>query len=452
MSEEMKNSMDKLFSEGLKSYSEKAPAPSWDALSQQLDRKGKVRRLMVLRYAAAVVAVFLAVFAGTEFWSATTEPDSFVQHDKKVQTITDKEHPVVQSDQQMFAQNPADEDVTLLIDEKKSAEKQIAISKQQKNTFTTAKPENKERAVLFINPLKQFDAALAEARKILNPRYSDEYIHRVLGNDEMMQLADASPQRNTKSESSRWEVSGFYTPLYTYRTTGNQSFNLFKNSYTSDDDGPSSFEEAEITFSTGVTAQYAVNSKWEFESGFQFTRLGQSKSALIYKNYSVSGGSIDLSTSAGTVNGSKLDDQLNAYFATDGENAETGEYIINKEIDTELQQNFDYLEIPFLVKYKFFDEKVDFRLIGGLSTGVLVGNSAYVYLDGDKNDLGETDNIRKLLYSGVIGVGMDVSLTRRIGFRMEPTFKYALHSLNPSEEYEYQPYSLGVYTGIRMNF
>ena len=104
-------------------------------------------------------------------------------------------------------------------------------------------------------------------------------------------------------------------------------------------------------------------------------------------------------------------------------------------------QNFSYLDLPFIARYKFIDRKFDISLSGGIYTSFLMSSNAYVQtIDNQKNQIGQTDNVARFNYSGAVGIGsvsythLDVykrqeqyrSDQQRIGLKVEQHIKYCV--------------------------
>jgi len=58
-------------------------------------------------------------------------------------------------------------------------------------------------------------------------------------------------------------------------------------------------------------------------------------------------------------------------------------------MDNSLRQNFSYLELPVIMRYKLIDKTIDFNVIGGLSSNVLVNNAVYTSMDGSRQQVGK---------------------------------------------------------------
>lgn len=436
--------IDSLFRDGLKDLEQSTPAHSWDVLSDRLERQKQVRRLRLFRYAAAVAAVFIAFFLGREFSDSPESTQRFA---------TEQTQPAQNK------QGTVNEVIAVLQPENTNAS--IAPSKEPQEKTSAAvvvdqqsEPQNESRLLEQITPLSSL-AAISQLRDKPAPSLDlpQEKLQKMLQTEIQKVFHTPSNQQAMASGDGGWALGGFFSPLYTYRTTENQSFGLFDNSYKSSHDGPAAFEEGQITYTAGITANYQFSSRWKLETGLSYTKHAQSKSALVYENdLRNDPGKIDLSTSAGRINSAKLPLEIGQALTEDTQVSSSDRFVTNSKTDTEIHQHFDYIEIPLILKYKIYQDKIDVSLLSGISTAVMVSNQADVTINGQTNSLGGISNLRKFLYSSVLGFGMQYEISQGWFLNVEPTFKYALHSINPSKDYQHKPYSLGIYTGVSVGF
>jgi hypothetical protein len=120
--------------------------------------------------------------------------------------------------------------------------------------------------------------------------------------------------------------------------------------------------------------------------------------------------------------------------------------------DLKAFQYFEYLEVPLIVKYKIIDRKLDFHLLGGISTNFLAGNSVKIAGDGKKYDFGETDEITKVNYAGSVGIGFEYPVLANLMLNIEPKFRYYLNPIDKSVNLNVYPYSFGLFAGISYVF
>jgi len=117
-----------------------------------------------------------------------------------------------------------------------------------------------------------------------------------------------------------------------------------------------------------------------------------------------------------------------------------------------IDQYFQFIELPFMLRYKLLNRKLKMNLLGGLGTNVLIGNRVMLVTDNGKSRIGETRGIRTINYSGNFGFGFDYDLGKNFLFTVEPQFKYYLNNINEDISLSSRPYSIGMYTGIRYIF
>ncbi len=101
-----------------------------------------------------------------------------------------------------------------------------------------------------------------------------------------------------------------------------------------------------------------------------------------------------------------------------------------------------------LLKYKIIDQRIDFNIIGGLSTGILVDNDAYIKLNNEKHHIGKTESVNNEIYNATFGIGMNYPVSKHIIFNLEPILKYSLKPTNSFNSKDYHPYSIGFFFGL----
>lgn len=245
---------------------------------------------------------------------------------------------------------------------------------------------------------------------------------------------------------SRWEVGGQFSPVYAYRHTSVNETLLQKSATTiqGSDQNMSYYDEVEsgiASFSGGVSVKYNASNRLSVQSGVFYWKYGQVTADFLSVNKYYPDNNI-ITTSAGTV------EPLMPTETTESEPL----IAAGQAGDVNLIQNFQYLEIPLLVSYRLIEGKVDFSILGGMATNILVGNNAYLRNATDKQWIGQTTDLNSVLYSGTVGVGMDYALTRRVSFNIEPSFRYSLSSMTKGQPLSYNPYTFALFTGVRYRF
>jgi hypothetical protein len=121
-------------------------------------------------------------------------------------------------------------------------------------------------------------------------------------------------------------------------------------------------------------------------------------------------------------------------------------------INNSIYQNFNYVEIPLVVKYKIVDRSIDFNVVGGLSYNLLMANSAYATRDGEKFYIGQTEGLSPVTFSSTLGMGMEYKLSSKLSLNVEPTFRYYLTPLGGLAGSSIHPYSFGILLGVFYKF
>jgi hypothetical protein len=75
----------------------------------------------------------------------------------------------------------------------------------------------------------------------------------------------------------------------------------------------------------------------------------------------------------------------------------------------------------------------------------------YSTLSGDKSLLGEASNINSTSYSANFGLGLNYNVSEKIKINLEPTFKYQINTFRNTSG-DFQPYFIGIYTGLSYKF
>jgi hypothetical protein len=287
-------------------------------------------------------------------------------------------------------------------------------------------------------------------------------------------LARINAGKNEKNNHNDWIMGGQMAPLYSYRNLnsdypGGQDLNKLND-----------MEKGVIAYAGGVAVAYKPTKRLSVESGIYYSKYGQEKTDInaVAVNQNATGNTyetngtdgsgsyiqITITNSTGTITnqasgGAQFFDN-DKTIAHDGETNANVLNIPTQETGADVKasdnmtayQYFNYLEVPLNVKYKVIDRKLDFNLLGGISTDFLTGNSVKIADNGKKYDYGETDEISKVNYSGTVGIGFEYPVMANLMFTIEPKFRYFLNPIDKSVYLNVYPYSFGLFAGISYVF
>ncbi|MFH0842350.1 MAG: outer membrane beta-barrel protein [Bacteroidota bacterium] len=250
---------------------------------------------------------------------------------------------------------------------------------------------------------------------------------------------------------NRWSISALVSPTYQSRFSSgeNEAVSQVINK-----------EQTVLSYSGGLALSFKVNRRLSIQSGLYYSSIGKELSGITaysgFEDHFYTKGSPNFTVL--TSNGSVLTSN-NDIFLTDGLSAERIQTSYNNNVfdpvkselnflDNPVHQNFSYLELPVVLRYKVVDRVLDFNLIGGVSSNLLVNNS----VNAGKTQIGTTDGMNLITFSSSIGMGMEYNLSNNLSLNLEPTFRYYINPFSNITGMNIHPYSFGVFSGISYKF
>lgn len=263
---------------------------------------------------------------------------------------------------------------------------------------------------------------------------------------------DLSPFSEPKSE--RWMIGAGFVPAFQIRPT-------------SDDPVIRSMMESEkvfVSYSGGISVGFSFSNRLSLSTGFYYSSMGQMiENISTYSGYSpfvaAKGGSnMTVSTTAGNIVSTHSD--LYIYDkAASRVSTRYGKDLFDpvKEnlayAGSNLTQQFGYLELPFLLRYKIVDRVLDFNLLGGVSYSLMIGNSVYALSSvGERIYAGYTEDVSPFNISSTMGVGMSYNLSNLVSFNVEPMLRYNISTIGLETTAISRPWSFGVFSGLFFRF
>ncbi len=366
------------------------------------------------------------------------------------------------------AESPVDENVFSEIDPSNVVTDGMLA---QANTYEASKKSEQSvslsntesRAKSFINKVRRLVVGEINNEKFRNPQpqYTADLTYALLTVEEKVQLISSNFPEDEKSDQNdrKWSLGGEITPTYSFKNSGGKMAKEMQL-YANNTRLSNTKESPMASISMGLNAGYKVASRLTVESGIYFTRFGhQNQDLWLEENYSSRehGASYIINTSAGDIQMRGIPSEIKDQTIT----TTLDEYLnierrYNRALEGQAQinvtQRFEYLEVPVLLKYRLNEGKIGVNIVGGVSSGILVGNYSLMSNEGENVFIGETENIQNMLYNGIVGLGVNYSISEHIDLSMEPMLKYSINSLSSDPGINYKPYSLGWYTGLKYKF
>ena len=465
--------IDKLFHTILSEHEEDVPAFVWENIENELDRKKKRRVIVILRSVAAGLALFISFGIGLllskqqfDTNKSNTYAKTTKQADKQLNINNLQQDSVFFHANDVQLANTSDKDKNTKNKTQNTNQNRKNINGKQlkktgspkrkflqknkvKPTLLTdnseQKTEKRKTEISKITALHgQIFATIESATLQIPEDYSPQntgiaiadFDKKNLSNEEILQIQDSlyqqliknSENKSVKNNNRQWAVGGELSPSLNYSA----QLDFRKLNY--DSNSGSSLGIADISivdkkntlnsFAGGFNVQYFKSKKVSLISGLYFVRLGQT--AFFFPNEMASE-TMDLHTNFGNIR-------------TRTDKTVAGE-------TNSLLQEFDYIEMPLIGKFKILDKKLSVSLLAGINMRFLVQNKAFIQNSNTPTYIGKTEAIRRINYGGNFGFGIEYTVKQRFIFNFSPSLKFPFQSLNYGSEPNY-PFSIAFTTGI----
>ncbi len=508
-----KNNLDKLFREKLEDFQEVPNERVWESIEASLDQRRKSKRVVPIWWklggVAAVLAIALLIINpfDTEEPSGTTITDieksdpepvseekrstpSAIEADKspKIDQVTtaeedeksdfsneSREDPLdvgetdiaTQSDQGREKNDSRDpginlperEEIVNTIPEisqqrsdellqKEQRKEVIAEVSEEKDLDPSEEDVSKENALTGIKQSNESekikDAFESGDTEVAIQESTDKSPEDQSGKKSIFDEIDQQQEEEALAESSesKWSVGPSVAPVY---------FNSFGEGSPIHSNFASNSKSGNINLSYGVAVSYDISDRLKLRSGLHKVDYGYDTNDIAFSS------SLVASTSTVITNINYTTTSRNLVVENGSRTAATTDLSANDSIaqnptrNGPMVQEFGYLEIPMELNYSLLDRKLNIDLIGGVSSLFLVNNSVTLESSGTSTEMGEANNINDVNFSTNVGLGINYELNDKMKVHLEPMFKYQLNTFSGVEG-SFQPYSVGVYTGMSFKF
>ncbi len=474
--------MDELFRQKLQNLEQEPPAYLLENILAGAAATRRKRGLIYWRVAGVAAALLIAFVAGWQF--NAFEKQKSIQN----QLVQSNQAPKInqapktsfpenekgnQENQSDFT-NAENNEVASVIDSKTSGAKgtisatETGISTSDPvllaSENTLAKKGNSNERIMPLGKLSGKIRQIFSFSNSLEEMQTMESLSNTGGKTIDQQIMEQNAQQltaeNQSERKSHWLVGAQVSPAYTVsRSTHSQTY--ASNMLNSSSSNP-------VDLGAGISVEYKTGKRWSVQTGVYYSGMGQSsgnstkagKSNSMYADlasgYFNTPVNVDVSTSTMRMNSAAGVIELNSVPLGTVISSSLDEKVVAQSVilsQASFVQNFEYVEIPFYMRYTILDSRFDIDMLGGFSSNVLVGNSTYMEnSSGQKSLVGDTQGMETFNYSGTLGLGFKYGLSKRIFLNVEPRIKYYLNSLNSNSAVTYKPYTIGVFTGLSYQF
>jgi hypothetical protein len=263
--------------------------------------------------------------------------------------------------------------------------------------------------------------------------------------------SSSSSNISHRINSSKWIIKAELSPVFNSQIqnsaskTGDQSGS--SQSYTSQKTA------AENTFTGGVVAGYKIGKRLIIKSGIAYNNIRQTTRNTDFTGVNTLSNLPENSTIAFTPSGQvRINKTTETLYEAILKSNSQFNGTANYSDASVLKQKIEFIEIPLQATYKLINGKVEMGLTGGFSTNILVGNNALLFDYGTLTGSGETSNLRKVVYSGAVGLEIGYALNDRITLTVEPRIRHYINSLSTSKTVDFKPFQVGIATGLIYSF
>ena len=511
-----KKHIDRLFQEKLKNFEASPNDVIWERIEKELHKDKRKRRVIPIWWKVAGVAAILALlftfsnafFNNSSSNSTQTNPivntedsnlDTKISNTDNVKTFSEelnlktitKENSATEgnktkADKLKLTSNTSEKNTTKIVTANKNSNTKTnnqnadAITKnvytksqRYKNKITTDKTKNTvvkntsnlPKPNITLKNKSEIDALIKkenvnEKSKITDVAKNEENVEEeedLILKEELEELkketsiedaiADANEEEEKEEEErlKRWSVSPNVAPVY---------FNSLGKGSSIDQQFVDNTKNGEINMSYGVTGSYAINKKLKVRAGINKVELGYNTNDVVVYN-SANASFIGNSSFEGNtqLRNIKFNGNTQSTNVLSGESLSFAALpqVLADNVKSSLDQRIGYIEIPVEVEYNIVDKKIGLNVIGGFSTLFLDKNEVYSNLNGNSTLIGEATNINSTSYSANFGIGVNYNVSEKLKVNLEPMFKYQINTFNNSSG-DFQPYFIGVYTGLSFKF
>lgn len=488
--------MDDLFRSKLNDFEQEPPAYVWSGIRERQTGKKRHTLFFYLKGAGVAAAVLLAFLLGWQLQQQTkdvapvltdhqiqsnertSQPGSsdFVTDKKEETRTTSESNSAQQPTEPAFAESgrekqaadqpePNDSNNTIKFQLTANAEASSHESRLETEASENRKQETQEFQLLRLLNLQLDDSFKEEAQLADLRRKQRETTTQlnVLEQKQMEENARLLAANRMDNQSAAWQLGAMLTPGVSVSQSSQSQ------EYASSMAIPGSKDKLHL--GGGISVEYKTQKRWSVQSGVYYSKLGQTssnqpfqperanadfasgeslRSEVAYFNTAVAvkSGEMSMNTVAGVVAIDRL--PTNARLSSGFETLAADDGILLTQ--TNFEQNFEYIEIPLILRYQLIDATFDLQFLGGFNTSVLVGNNAYANSQYGNERIGETRDMNAVNYSTSFGFGVGYGISDKISLHIEPQLKYFLGSLNSNANVNFKPYTIGVYTGLSYQF
>ncbi|MBR9854045.1 MAG: outer membrane beta-barrel protein [Algicola sp.] len=480
-----KKNLEQLFKEQFRDFQEVPDPKVWNAIENSLDNKKQKKRIVPIWWylggvAAALVIVLLVINPVTDepieqqiitdventsppadaekdadsFNKTSLSPETDLTLDNEVLAETgnstktsNSESSINKTKVSSTSLSPSTKNNLATADNKSENNLTPSESQFSKNSkkvsesntvLASNKPDSEPTDKQSISTTSNLEEAVALNEEKKN-EVEKQSIYDAIKEQEDLGLDEAIANNN----SGKWSVGPSLAPVY---------FDASGDGSPIGPDFSSNSKSGNLNLSYGLTVAYEMGKKLKIRSGVHRVNYGYSTNDVLFSSTLRAAATdkianIDYSPNPTNIIVESRDANKASPSVTSKEIAENSV----PALDGKMVQQLGYIEVPLEVNYAVLDKKFGVDLIGGFSSLFLVDNSVLLESNDLVTEVGKANNINSLNFSANVGMGLNYKFSPKIKINVEPVFKYQLNTFS-NVSGNFQPYSIGVYSGFSFKF
>lgn len=431
--------IDRLFQEKLKDL-EMVPNPAvWNKIETSLNQKKKKRAAFIwFRYAGIAAVALLGIFLYNNNEKDTKSKLDFEENIITNSTpifeepieITNESKPIkTTTTQEQIAPSSV---VSTSITSKKT-HSNIIIQQEIKNAPIVAENNNVK------TPSKEKEASPQEVKSIFEQikEFENEKIAvikkpKTLVNEKKLDIADVLEEKTEETlKSGTWVIAPTVSQLFSNTLSNKSSIDAKLNDATKKGNNSTSF---------GFKIAYRASNKWQFQTGIHKLELAQTTQDI----------QLASTVNASSISNSAFDSEVSKALTSDTSFSPDNGLELKNQEEANINQTYGYIEIPMEAKYELLkSKKLEFHLVGGLSTLFLTKNNLQVDSNTFSYSAGEANNLNKINFTLNFGSNLEYHVNQKWYFDIAPMIKFQTNTFDTRSN---KPYFFGIYTGFNYKF
>ena len=283
------------------------------------------------------------------------------------------------------------------------------------NPFTNSLQDSSE-VISFVNNTIKIDSSINSDAAISNSYFNPSKI----------------PEQSSKYKFS---VLGFFSPEFFSSKLSDNNTNDNQNT-----ENYSDSESPDFSYTTGLKIGYLISQKFNIYTGLTYSSFSYSiKPRTLYAKQTTNGETqYILATSSGET-------PLSASPTLQvGDSVKLGSSSI---------QRLQYIATPLLCQYQISRKRFNYYVFAGISSNFFIaGKTEVSYENLGTESTTKIEGLRKIYFAGIIGAGLNYTISQKFSILVEPTFKKAITSINRNTPISSYPYSFGLGIGLVYHF